>query len=104
MIVHLGNNGPVTSREVHELFDVLDGVPHVIVLTVRISDDFEAHNNRSHADRSATPNVTLVDWHALSDWSNDLFWKDGEHLRPEGADLYADLIASVVRDDRALTR
>jgi hypothetical protein len=105
VIVHLGNNGPVTSREVHELFDVLDGVPHVIVLTVRISDDFEAHNNRIFTQIARDhPNVTLVDWHAISDGRNDLFWKDGEHLRPEGADLYANLIANAVRDDGVSTR
>jgi lysophospholipase L1-like esterase len=42
------------------------------------------------------PNATLVDWHALSTSHPEWFWKDGIHLRPEGAEVYANLIAGTV--------
>jgi hypothetical protein len=36
----------------------------------------------------------LVDWHAASADRPDLFWRDGYHLRPQGAQVYADLVAA----------
>jgi hypothetical protein len=40
------------------------------------------------------PNAVLVDWHAASIDHPDFFWGDGIHLRPEGAQAYAQLIAA----------
>ena len=105
VIVHLGNNGPVTLRQVTQLFAILANVAHVLVLTVRIPDDFETHNNRLLTEVARDrPNVIVVDWHAASDGRAGLFWNDGEHLRPEGARFYAALIGSTLRDLGIATR
>ena len=40
--------------------------------------------------------AVLVDWHAASVDRPDFFWSDGIHLRPEGAQYYAQLIAFYV--------
>jgi lysophospholipase L1-like esterase len=41
-------------------------------------------------------NAVLVDWHGTSRNRPELFWKDGLHLRPSGAKLYAALLAQAV--------
>ena len=99
VVVHLGGNGPVTVRQVNTLFDLLADVQHVLVLTIRIHEDYETHNNRLLTQIARDhANVTVVDWHAASEGRPELFWNDGEHLRPEGARVYAALIASALRD------
>ena len=105
VIVHLADNGPVTTRQVNALFDVLADVPHVLLLTIRVPDDFESHNNRLLTQLALVrANVTVVDWHAASEGHPELFWNDGEHLRPEGAQVYAALIASTLHAQGVLTR
>jgi hypothetical protein len=105
VIVHLGNNGPLTTRQVNAMFDILASVKHVVVLTFRIPDDFQAHNNRLLVQITRErPNAILFDWHAATEGRSDLFWNDGEHLRPQGADVYASLIASVLHDHGIATR
>ena len=66
---------------------------------VCIPDAFEAHNNRMLADAARHgSNIIFLDWHAASVDRPELFWNDGEHLRPNGADFYAALIAQALRD------
>jgi lysophospholipase L1-like esterase len=43
------------------------------------------------------PNAVMVDWHAASANRPELLWTDGIHLRPEGAQFYANLIAALVK-------
>ena len=42
---------------------------------------------------AGAPNAVLVDWQAASAGRYELFWRDGVHLRPDGAQIYAALIA-----------
>jgi hypothetical protein len=80
-------------------------VPHVAVLTIRIPEDYESHNNKLISQIARYyPNVILVDWYAASNDRPGLFWKDGEHLRPEGADVYASLIADALHQHGVATR
>jgi peptidoglycan/LPS O-acetylase OafA/YrhL len=105
VVVHVGNNGPITTNQVRELFDTLSSVPHVAVLTIRIPEDYESHNNKLISQIARDyPNVILVDWFAASNDRPGLFWKDGEHLRPEGADVYAALIADALHQHGVATR
>ncbi len=105
VVVHLGNNGPVTTTQVQDLYDTLASVPHVVIVTIRIPDDFESHNNKLFTQLArAYPNVIVADWYAISNDRPGLFWKDGEHLRPEGADAYASMIAIALRNHGVTTR
>jgi len=104
VIVHLGGNGPVTVRQVNAMFDLLADVRHVMVLTIRIPEDFETHNNRLLTQIARDhANVTVLDWHAASDGHPEYFWNDGEHLRPGGARVYAALIASALQAEGVST-
>lgn len=98
VIVQLGNNGPFRAGQFGEVMDALHDVPLVIWVNVRVPRDWEAHNNRIIESGIAHyPNARLVDWYAATAGRPDLFWKDGYHPRPQGARLYADLIAAAVR-------
>ena len=42
------------------------------------------------------PSTKLVDWFAYSQGHPEWFWDDGTHLRPEGAEAYATMIAAAI--------
>ena len=95
MIVHLGNNGPITEGQFDELMDVLSVVPRVVVVNLRVPRPWEAHNNDLLA--AAVPrfgNAVLVDWHAVGDTNPDAFVDDGVHMTHDGVQLYMDLLHS----------
>jgi hypothetical protein len=98
VIVQLGNNGPFRAGQFDAVMAPLRDVPLVVWVNVRVPRDWEAHNNRIIASGVAKyPNARLVDWYSATAGHPELFWKDGYHPRPKGAELYADLIAAAVR-------
>lgn len=97
MIVHLGNNGTFTAAQFDEMMGVLSGVRLVVFVNVKVPRSWEGPNNAVIAGGVARyGNAVLVDWHGASAGRSDLFSRDGIHLRPEGARLYASLIASAL--------
>ena len=99
VIVQLGNNGPFRAGQFDAAMDALRDVPLVVWVNVRVPRDWEAHNNRVIASGiEKYPNARLVDWYEATADRPDLFWKDGYHPRPEGAKVYADLIAETVNE------
>ena len=104
VIVQLGNNGPFRAGQFDAAMDALSDVPLVVWVNVRVPRDWEAHNNRIiESGVEKYPNARLVDWYDATADRPDLFWKDGYHPRPEGAQLYADLIAETVNEAEAET-
>jgi hypothetical protein len=98
VVVQLGNNGPFRDGQFDKAMDALRDVPLVVWVNVRVPRDWEAHNNRIIESGVARyPNARLVDWYTATAGRPDLFWKDGYHPRPQGAELYANLIAAAVR-------
>jgi peptidoglycan/LPS O-acetylase OafA/YrhL len=97
VIVHLGNNGPVTDKQFENLMAVLADVPDVVINTVRVDRAWQdAVNDTLRNGAARHPNVTVFDWFAASEGQSDLFYKDGTHLRPPGAEHYATLLQSLV--------
>jgi peptidoglycan/LPS O-acetylase OafA/YrhL len=95
VVVHLGNNGPVTEGQFDELMDTLSVVPRVVVVNVKVPRPWEEHNNNLFA--SAVPrfaNAVLVDWHAAGESHPDAFVDDGVHMTHDGVQLYMDLLHS----------
>jgi hypothetical protein len=98
VIVQLGNNGPFRAGQFDAVMDALRDVSLVVWVNVRVPREWEAHNNRVIASGIAKyPNARLVDWYGATSGRPELFWKDGYHPRPEGAELYADLISAATR-------
>jgi hypothetical protein len=97
VVVHVGNNGTFTARQFDQMMGVLAGVRRVVVVTLKVPRSWEGPNNAVlAAGVQRYPGAVLVDWHGASAGRPQLFWSDGMHLRPEGAQLYAGLIAAAV--------
>jgi peptidoglycan/LPS O-acetylase OafA/YrhL len=97
VVVHIGNNGTISAGQFDEMMSLLSGVPRVVVVDVKVPRAWEGPNNAVLTDGVAHyPNAVLVDWNAASRGRPELFWDDGIHLRPEGALVYAQLIAEQV--------
>ena len=97
VVVHMGNNGTFTSGQFDQMMEVLAGVRRVVFVNLKESRSWEGSNNTVLSEGVARySNTVLVDWHAASVDRPDFFWDDGIHLRPEGAQYYAQLIAASV--------
>ncbi|HOG48491.1 MAG TPA: acyltransferase family protein [Anaerolineae bacterium] len=97
VVVHMGNNGGITRSEFDEMMQALAGVQRVVFLSLKVPREWEGPNNAIIAEGVARyPNAVLVDWRAASLERPDYFWEDGIHLRPEGAQAYAALVAAAV--------
>ena len=93
VVVHLGNNGTFTPEQFAEMQSILEGVPKVIFLTVKVPRMWEEGVNQTLANGVAgMPNAVLLDWRAASIDRTDVFYDDGMHLRPPGAALYTELV------------
>ena len=93
VIIDIGNNGTLTPRQIDTVLDALDGVARVIFVTVRVDRPWEEGNNANIWDaRGRHPTIYIADWHAASTGHPEYFQGDGIHLRPEGAQAFADLL------------
>jgi hypothetical protein len=85
------------ADQIDAMFDVLDGVPEVVFLTV---SEFRSDRREVNAELRAAlkrhPNMLLADWNALGASSRAFLEGDGLHLSPKGAHAMAELIASEV--------
>lgn len=99
VIIHTGSNGPFSARQFDSIMQLLADTRLVLFVNVKVPRRWEAPNNAVIADGvQRYPNTLMVDWHAASVGRPELFWRDGIHLRPRGAELYANLIAGALRD------
>ncbi len=97
VIVHMGNNGVLSARQLDAMMEVLADVPKIVFVNVKVPRAWQSPNNVVLAEgASRYPNLVLVDWHTASVEHPEFFWSDGTHLRPEGARVYAELIAASV--------
>jgi peptidoglycan/LPS O-acetylase OafA/YrhL len=95
VVIHIGNNGPVRPAEIDEMMRIIGEDRRAVFVNVKVPRNWEWRNNRVIAGGvERHPNATLVDWYGASVNRPELFWEDGMHLRPEGAQLYTDLIVS----------
>ena len=99
MVIDIGNNGPFSSEQFDEMIGVLGGVPKVLVVTLTVppgvQDPVAASNNTVLIDGAQRyPNTVLVDWRAASANHPKYFGVDNTHLSLQGAQAYAELIAS----------
>ena len=95
VVVHLGDNGTFTANQFDEIMQVLADMRRVVFVNVKVPRSWESADNTVLAEGvKRYPNAVLVDWRAVSATRPELFWIDGIHLRPEGAQVYANLIAA----------
>ena len=98
VIIHLGNNGYLSAKQFDQMMQPLSGVARVVFVNNKVPRRWEKNNNDIIAGEiQKYPNAVLVDWWGASASQPQLFAKDGLHLQPSGARLYAHLIAQALR-------
>jgi peptidoglycan/LPS O-acetylase OafA/YrhL len=95
IVLQVGNNGPLWSRDLVRLRRALRGIPDVVVVNVRNSTSWQDESNHALLD-------WLRGWRAahLADWyghSTDSMLSDGTHPWPRGCTIYARVIANTLR-------
>lgn len=97
VVLDIGNNGLLTSSEFDQVMQIAGSKRRVIFVNLHVPRAWEGPNNSVIASGVARyPNATLLDWHADTADHPELFWGDGIHLRPAGANYYAMLVAQLV--------
>jgi hypothetical protein len=98
VVVHLGTNGPISQSTLDSFLSTMNGVPNVIVMTVKANRGWTADNNAMlRAADVEGDNKILLDWEVRSaECPGQCFYDDGIHLRPEGQKFYADLISDIL--------
>jgi peptidoglycan/LPS O-acetylase OafA/YrhL len=98
VVIHLGDNGTFTAKQFDEIMQILAGAHRVVFMNVKVPRPWEGPDNTVLAEGvKRYPNAVLVDWHTASSDRPELFWTDGIHLRPEGAQFYASLVAAAIQ-------
>lgn len=95
IVIHLGNNGTFNAKQFDELMTVLGDRQRVVFLTTKVPRKWQDTNNTALSDGvKRYANAMLIDWNNVSTTHSEWFWKDGIHLNPQGAQVYANLIAA----------
>lgn len=97
VIIELGTNGAFTKKQLESLLHSLGDVQQIILVNTRVPRPWESVVNATLAEVAASyPNTTLVDWYSASTGKDSFFYNDGVHLRAEGAQFYATMLAKAV--------
>ncbi len=98
VVIHLGTNGGFSQETLDQMLATVADVPVVLLLTGKADRGWIADNNAKLRAVPAThPNVTVIDWEALSPGCEGrCFYDDGIHLTQSGQNFYADLIGAVL--------
>jgi hypothetical protein len=97
VLVHIGNNGTLTDGQFEQLMSIAGPQRQVIFLNTQVPRAWQDGNNAvlsAGAQRHA--NMTLVDWHGVTQDHPELFAKDRIHLNGAGAELYTRLVVEAV--------
>jgi hypothetical protein len=98
VVIDLGTNGPLMRAQFEQTMEILEGARLVVWVNVTVPRSWEGHTNLVLEQQVPRyPIARLVDWHAASADRPDLFRADGYHPNPEGAAMFAALIAEQLR-------
>jgi peptidoglycan/LPS O-acetylase OafA/YrhL len=97
VIIHMGTNNLIRSTDLAKMMAELQHVRRVVLVNVKADRPWEGPDNSALADAARHyPNTVLVDWHHFGTDHPDLFYGDGIHMTPFGANVYAQLIAEAL--------
>jgi len=97
VVVHLGTNGTINQSDMDAMMEALTDVRQVVLLTIDVPREWTAPNNELIFNTAAAyGNVDVLDWAGLVDsCPGNCLYDDGIHLRPDGQEYYAQLVAEV---------
>ena len=98
VLLHIGNNGTFSASEFERIMELVGPERRVVFLTLKVERSWEAGNNEVIREGVGRYQQTvLVDWREALKDRPDALWKDGIHLRPEGAVFYVALLEPYLR-------
>jgi len=99
VIVQIGDNGPVWDSNMQRLRTVLDGVPHIVVVNVRVARSWQNEVNSELASFLSTwPQAVLANWYSHS---SESLLVDGVHPSVPGRSIYASVVVDALREAAA---
>jgi peptidoglycan/LPS O-acetylase OafA/YrhL len=100
IIFELGTNGLFNKATLRSLLDSLQDMDQVYLVTTRVPKNWQEPVNNSMKEVAREyQNATIIDWNLASKNRNQLFYQDGVHLTPEGAEYYASLLVEQIKQD-----
>jgi hypothetical protein len=99
VIVQIGDNGPVWSSNMQRLRTVLSGVPHVVIVNVRVARSWQNEVNSELASFIPTwPQAVLANWYAHS---SESLLVDGVHPSVPGRSIYTSVVVDALGEAAA---
>jgi hypothetical protein len=97
VIVHIGNNGPITATQFDQLMAPLKGARLVVIVNLRVPRRWEAGNNQVLAEGVRRyPNAVLMDWNGYVREHPGMVGGDGIHLGAKSARAYTSLVVDAL--------
>jgi len=98
VVIHLGTNGPFSQETLDAMLATVAEVPVVLLVTAKADRGWVADNNaRLEAVPATHPNVTVLDWEAISaSCEGRCFYDDNIHLTQSGQNFFADMVSKVL--------
>ena len=95
VVVQLGTNGTVDPGDFDAMMQVLSGARRVVIVTAKVPRSWEEQVNSTLVDGAKRyKNAVVLDWHNIGGVYPEYFYDDAIHLRPEGAAVYTELVAT----------
>ncbi|WKB35323.1 hypothetical protein QS257_17220 [Terrilactibacillus sp. S3-3] len=105
VIIELGTNGPFSMKQLISMMNAIGADRRIILVNVRVPRPWQASVNDSLQQAAKMyPNAALVDWYSKSASHGDYFTPDAVHLKPNGAQVYASLLAKTVESISAKSK
>ncbi|HEY6276392.1 MAG TPA: hypothetical protein VIX86_08665, partial [Streptosporangiaceae bacterium] len=103
VVLGLGTNGTVTSGQIRELLAEIGPGRRLVLINTYEARPWEHEVNTAIAAARRYPNVVMANWHSAIEHRTGLLWGDGVHPRPQGARLYARVVAAAIQATRPVT-
>jgi hypothetical protein len=96
VIVQIGDNGPVWYSNLQRLRTVLEGVPHVVLVNVRVARSWQGEVDKALSEYvSSWPQAVLANWYSHS---SEGLLVDGVHPSVAGRAIYASVVVDALRE------
>jgi lysophospholipase L1-like esterase len=97
VVVQLGTNGLIDPGDFDRMMGILSDRKKVVIINAKVPKPWEQQvNDTLAAGVPKYKNAVLLDWHSYGGAHPEFFWDDGIHLRPEGAQAYANFVAQAL--------
>nr|WP_160038488.1 MULTISPECIES: acyltransferase family protein [Paenibacillus] len=97
IVIELGTNGAFNTKQLRELLQSLGDDKQIILVNTRVPRNWQDTVNAAIEKVSKDfSNTTVVDWYSASEGKNDYFYRDGVHLKRDGAEYYASILVNAI--------